>query len=210
MQIETGDLLLFHGTGWISRTLEWVGCSKYSHVGILVKNPSFLHAGLEDGWYVLDSSWGSIPDKEDNTIKFGVQLHRLDEVMSMYDPDSIFVRKIVATRDAEWYKKFKEVHDMVFNKPYDTHIVDWIMASLQLRYPIPISPLWKNTTRFWCSSLVSFIYLQLGWISDVNWTLIAPREYSSTESTGQVLFTCIINDECQLKEFLTTIKESSE
>ena len=68
---------------------------------------------------------------------------------------------------------------------------------LNLTYPFSLSSRWKDTDRFWCSALVSYIYYRLGWISDVNWGLIAPRELSQ-ENTGQVVFTCEIEEE---KEF---------
>ena len=67
--------------------------------------------------------------------------------------------------------------------------------------PFSLSTIFKHTDRFWCSALVSYIYFRLGWITDVNWSIIAPREYSSNESTGQLLFTSIISDEEPLETY---------
>ncbi len=44
--LETGDLLLFHGSTFLSLFLEYMGQSKYSHVGIILKNPSFINESL--------------------------------------------------------------------------------------------------------------------------------------------------------------------
>jgi len=194
IELQTGDLILFRGSSLLSKMLEYVGQSRYSHVGIIIKNPSFLNKELEDGIYLLDSSFGYKPDEEDHTLKYGVQLHKLDDIISLYDPGSVFMRKIKTIRDDAFYEKMKRIHENIYNKPYDLHICDWIKAKLNLEHPFPINPIWKWTNRFWCSALVSYIYYELGWISDCNWGLIAPKEYS-IESSGNLIFTCIISDE---------------
>lgn len=195
--MQTGDLLLFSGEGIISSLLEFVGCSVYSHVGILIENPSFLHPGLKDGWYVLDSSWGVSPDSEDHEVKFGVQLRTLEEVIKQYTSHSIFIRRIDAPRDATFYERLKEAHSVVHNKPYNTHLMDWIAAKENMVQPFEVSSVWKCTDRFWCSALVSYIYYKLDWISELNWSLVAPREFSNKESTSKVVFKCPISDEEQ-------------
>jgi hypothetical protein len=197
-RIQTGDLLLCRGTGWLSKIIEWVGTSSYSHIGILVKNPSFLCNTLQDGIYVWDSSYGTTPECEEGTIRFGVQLHRLEDVVAQYSHGSLFVRHVQAPRNDSFYTLLTQIHKEVHAKPYDLHIMDWIAAKLNMIEPFALSPLWKHTDRFWCSALVSYIYVQLGWIKDVNWSVISPKEFSSTESTGRLLFTCIISDEIPL------------
>ena len=195
IELQTGDLLLFRGNAWLSTLLEYFGKSKYSHVGIVIKNPKFINPDLEDGLYVLDSSWGYKPDCEDNSYYYGVQMHKLDDIISLYPKNSVNVRKVKANRDEEFYTKFKAIHDIVYRKPYDLHIMDWIEALENMEKPVAINSLWKNTHRFWCSALVCFVYYKLGWISEVNWSIITPREFSSIDSTGQLLFTCILLDE---------------
>ena len=197
MELETGDLLLFHGTSILSTILEYFGRSKYSHIGMIIKNPKFLNNKLEDGLYVLESSYGYKPDEEDHQIKFGVQLHKLEDI---YKPNTIYVRKLKnIIRDDIFYEKLKNIHTIIHNKPYDLHIMDWIMAEENISKPISINPLWKITNRFWCSALISYVYLRLGWVSDVNWSLVAPCEFSSKESRGSLLFTCTLDDEIELK-----------
>ena len=203
MELQTGDLLLFRGNAWISRILEYVGKSKYSHVGVIIKNPSFIHPDLEDGLYVWDSSWGSTPDSEDHLYRYGIQMHKLDDIIELYPKNSIYVRKVTANRDEEFYKKFKAIHDVVYRKPYDLHIMDWIAALENMKTPLAINSIWKNTDHFWCSAFVSFVYYKLGWILDVNWTIISPREFSEGRSEGvsegvsegRITFVCEISDE---------------
>ena len=72
--LQTGDILLFRGTSWVSWLVEWFGVSRYSHVGMVIKNPQFMNLDLEDGTYILESSWNNTPDVEDHQMKMGVQL----------------------------------------------------------------------------------------------------------------------------------------
>ena len=82
-ELQTGDLLLFRGNAWVSKILEYMGKSKYSHVGMIIKNPSFIDPDLEDGLYVWDSSWGYIPDSEDNVYRCtDAQIRRYYRIVS--------------------------------------------------------------------------------------------------------------------------------
>ena len=198
MELDTGDLLLCKGDGWVSRIISFFGHSKYTHVGIILKNPKFLCETLEDGLYVWDSSYSYTPEEENKEIRYGVQIHKLKDIMALYSPGTLFVRQIKADRDETFYNTLRMIHKEVHAKPYDLHIMDWIYAKENMERPLPISSLWKHTDRFWCSAFVSYLYVKLGWVSDVNWSLVAPREFSSTDSTGQLLFTCIITEEKSL------------
>jgi hypothetical protein len=195
MNLETGDLLLFHGNTWLSKILEYFGKSKYSHVGMIIKSTHFDLNLDPNETYILHSSFGSKPDAEDKKIKYGVQIEKLSDVLQTYPNHSVYFRKVKTERNETFYEKLKEIHTEVHGKPYDLNIKDWIEAKLNLENPIPVNSLYKHTNNFWCSALISFIYFKLGWISECNWSLIAPREFSSVESTGQLLFTCIIEDE---------------
>ncbi len=71
---ETGDLLLFKETWWFSRLIQYFTNSKYSHCGIIIKDPSFTDIPLQ-GLYLLESTgFLKTKDAEDNVSKFGVQL----------------------------------------------------------------------------------------------------------------------------------------
>jgi len=194
-ELETGDLVLFRGSSWLSYLLEYVGQSKYSHVGIIIKNPSFMNECLEDGIYLLDASYSYHPEVENNETRYGVQLHKLKDIIPLYDKHSIYIRKVNTDRNKAFEQQMKSIHDEVHAKPYDLNIMDWIVAKLNMIHPFPLFSIWKQTKRFWCSSLVAYIYYKLGWITEVNWSLVAPKEFSSIESSGHFLFTVIISDE---------------
>jgi hypothetical protein len=180
--LDTGDILLFSGNSIFGRLLEFFGRSKYSHVGIVLKNPKFLNDSLEDGLYILESSYNNTPDSEDHMYKLGVQIHKLEEVLDEYNKGRVYVRKLKCVRDETFYNKLNDIHKEIHNKPYDINISDWIMAKYNLDKEINPNPLYKTTKDFWCSALVCFIFKELGFIKEeINWTLIAPNEFSSTE-----------------------------
>ena len=191
--LQTGDIILFHGTGTMSYLLEYFGRSKYSHVGIIVKNPSFINPYIEDGLYVLEAKPTNGVDAEDGKIKSGVTLHRLDDVLAMYSKGSVYVRHVECVRNEEFYKKFIKVHYQVHEKPYDLNLYDWICAEYNINCPLPEENRFKLTTTFWCSALASYVLCELGVIQNkINWSLIAPREFSSE---GKLIFLCGVSDE---------------
>lgn len=184
MPLQTGDLLFFHGTAWYSYLLEWLGKSRMSHVGIYVYDPARF------GWphpiahesaskeYVLHAGYGL--DAESSSTIFGVHLEPLTQVMTSYATNDVWVRCVNADRDEEFYRNFLEAHSRVHNKPYDTVLRDWVEAAMRENgYEMKHQPE-QRTDRFWCSALVAYVYVQLGWLSpDLEWTLVTPGELAS-------------------------------
>ena len=196
--LDTCDILLFRGSGIISYILEYFGRSKYSHVGIILKNPKFLNESLDDGIYLLESSYNNTPDSEDHKYKVGVQIHKLDDILPQFPKNSVYLRKTHINRDEDFYKKLSDIHKEIHNKSYDLNIFDWISAKYNIDNEIQPNPLYKKTKEFWCSALVSYIFKELGIIkNDINWSIIAPREFSSDEG-NYLEFSCIVDKEIPL------------
>ena len=197
--LETGDILLFKGTSYLSKIIEYFGKSPYSHVGMVLKNPSFINPNLKDGIYILESSSNNTPDSEDNKFKVGVQIHLLEDVLKEFSPGSVFVRKIDVVRDETFYKKLDEIHKEIHNKPYDLNPYDWLMAKLNLNHTFSENDKYRKTKSFWCSALLSYILSQLGLIQiDINWSLISPREFGNCSSSTIIKFNCKVGDEINI------------
>ena len=79
--LDTGDIILFSGNYIVSKAIEFITGSIYSHVGVVIKNPKFIDKNLEDGLYIIESGTESINDPENNRKKFGVQLTKLDYII---------------------------------------------------------------------------------------------------------------------------------
>ena len=167
-ELETGDIILFSGNYFISNIIEFITNSKYSHIAVIIKNPNFFDDKME-GIYMLESGYEDKPDSENDRIKFGVQLTKLEDVIKSYKGD-IFIRKLSCIRDESFYKKIDQIHSDVHNLPYDLNIFDWIKAGLHLK----IGNVQKKNT-YWCSALVCFIYVNQFFTRYITWTLISPK-----------------------------------
>lgn len=196
--LETGDIILFRGNSWLSYLLQWIGRSRYSHVGMIIKNPSFINDSLADGLYLLESGWNAIPDSEDRIIKSGVQLHRLSDILHTCQPSSVYVRRISCERNHAFYEKLDTIHQTIHNRPYDMNLWDWIRAAYHLDIDGSISPSPSATTeQFWCSALIAYVFDKLELIEPINWSVVAPRDFSIWSTRLQ--FRCTIGKEELIK-----------
>ena len=192
--LDTGDIILFRGSSWLSYLLEWIGRSRYSHVGIIIKDPAFIDSSLPNGIYLLESGWNPIPDSEDHVLKSGVQLHLLSDLLKECAPFSVYVRRITCERNHSFYEKIDTIHHTIHNRPYDMNLWDWIRAAYHLDIDGSIAPSSSATTkRFWGSALVAYVFDQLDLIEPVNWSVVTPRDFSLWSSRLQ--FRCSISNE---------------
>jgi len=181
--LQTGDLLLFtaHKTGplkYLSWIIEYATHSDYTHVAMILKDPSFIHPSLK-GTFVWESSWEGKPDPQDGKIKLGVQITPLSEILKEYSESKVIVRKLDCPKGNETFfseENLKNVHDVVYHKPYDIVLKDWVEALIQK----DSNP--QKTDRFWCSALVGYIYAKCGIIDEkTDWTIIRPSDFSLSD-----------------------------
>ena len=147
--LDTGDLLLFAGTnsgllGLMDKAITYFTKSPYTHVGVVLKDPTFIHSSLK-GLYLWESGWeNGNPDPQDGKVKIGVQLTPLEEVIKN-NKGKYFIRKLICEDDI-FNKTFtndnlEKIHKEVYDKPYDFNPLDWIGALFRL----DLSP--KKTNR---------------------------------------------------------------
>jgi hypothetical protein len=102
-------------------------------------------------------------------------------------------------RDLINNEKLEEIHKVVYDKPYDIHPGDWIGAINRT----DSQP--QKTDRFWCSALVSYILVKLGFLSDnLDWSIVRPQDLSS--SSNYLNFEkCEYSDDCKIYEKWTLL-----
>ena len=177
--LKTGDLLLFNDQttgafGAFTKMIKWGTHSNYSHTAVILRDPSFIHPSLK-GLYVWESSKEDKPDPQDGKKKIGVQITPIDEVFSPYKRTGghVYYRKVESQENLFTDEKLKEVHKVVYNKPYDILPTDWVEAFEQ-KDPNP-----QKTSRFWCSALVGYIYTKCGVLdSNTDWSIMTPNNLS--------------------------------
>lgn len=199
--LKTGDLLLcddlaYGSWGLFSWLIKFVTKSDFSHVGMIVKDPDFTETPLK-GTFVWTSGISNVPDPEDKTKKFGVQFIPFDHFIQTYG-GKIFLRRIEFEHNEEYYSifntdKLKQIHQVVYDKPYDVVITDWIEAFCK-KDPNP-----QKTSRFFCSALIGYIYTKLNLLdNNTDWSIISPSFFSSENKTFSMHHKANLTKETQI------------
>ena len=176
--LQTGDILLFDFNesgiiGKFSNLIKFFTKSNYSHIAMVIKDPSFIHPSLK-GYYIWESSWEGTADPQDNKTKFGVQITPFHEVYSKYT-GKMYIRRLNQGNKSITNEVLENIHNIVYDKPYDTVLKDWINAYKQNDTTS------KKIDRFWCSSFVSYILVTLGFLDkNTNWSITRPCDLSSS------------------------------
>lgn len=171
---DTGDILLFSGSGfWFSYVVEYFTWSDFSHVGMILKDPTYIDPSLE-GYFMLESGVESFPDAVDHRLHFGVQIVNLEKVFQNYD-GRIYHRKLNITPEIRdiipdvLQSTWKTIRDL----PYDDHIWDLFRTE----FGVKCGNL-KRTDAFFCSALQTFIYERFDIFTvDLDWDMIEPKDY---------------------------------
>ena len=194
--LETGDMLLFSPSTKTERGfmkyLDWMiqstTDSSYTHVAFVLKDPTFIHPVLK-GLYIWESSYEGSPDPQDGKVKFGVQITPLHQCIANFE-GQIFVRQLTKGREAITNRKLEEIHNIVYDKPYNIMPKDWIQAWFRE----DSSP--QKTDRFWCSALVSYILVKLGLLKKkLDWSMIRPSDLSSKSNYLTYTDSCCYGDD---------------
>jgi hypothetical protein len=199
--LKTGDLLLcddlaYGSWGLFSWLIKFVTKSDFSHVGMIVKDPDFTETPLK-GTFVWTSGISNVPDPEDKTKKFGVQFIPFDHFIQTYG-GKIFLRRIEFEHNEEYYSifetnKLKQIHQVVYDKPYDVVITDWIEAFCK-KDPNP-----QKTSRFFCSALIGYIYTKLNLLdNNTDWSIISPSFFSSENKSFSMHHKSSLTKETQI------------
>lgn len=181
--LDTGDILLYQTSFWYSRLIEYFTKCPYSHISIVLKNPTWLSDELKEDFYLLESGGEVFPDAVSGKYLFGVQIAPLRNVYEQYAHQNyghLYVRKLEMKEKSmgELQKSILESYRLIRDKPYDIHPIDWINSYFDLSKPLDKIKGEERTDCFWCSALVSFIYCKCGFLdNNIPWTIIAPSDY---------------------------------
>ena len=98
----------------------------------------------------------------------------IDVILKAYkNVGHVFYRKMNTTENVFNDTIMAEIHNVVYDKPYDILPGDWVEAFEQK----DINP--QKTNRFWCSALVGYIYTKCGVLdSNTDWSIMTPNNLS--------------------------------
>ena len=179
---KTGDLLLFNTrTHWYDFLIEKFTNSKFSHIGMVVRNQSF-GPKRDIGVCMLESGYEPFPDAVYDRTIYGVQLSNLDKVLDLYANSggrdgNVYYRSLSCNRDASFNQLTYDLIEPVYGRPYDLLPQDWIKSAFNIKEGDE-----KRTNTFWCSALVAYMYDKYGFINrQTPWTIIQPTQFSYYE-----------------------------
>ena len=174
--LQTGDIILVSNSdagifNYFIDMIKYSTHSNYVHIGMIVKNPEFTDKPLK-GTYVWESSYEGTSDPQDGKIKFGVQLTDIEDMIDNYGDAKYFIRRLkdntIFTND-----KLKEIHNLVYDVPYDINVLDWIMAFFKK----DITP--QKISRLWCSALMGYIFTYLDVLNQkTDWSILYPCDFA--------------------------------
>lgn len=174
--LQTGDIILVNDYqpglfGMFLSMIRYGTHSDYVHVGMIVKDPTFLEKPLK-GIYLWESGYEGTPDPQDGKIKLGVQLTSLETIRQNYQDASFFVRRL---QDNSIFTDnvLKQIHEKVYNVPYDINILDWALAFFKKdTHP-------QKLNRFWCSAFVGYILTRSGVLNrNTDWSILYPSDFA--------------------------------
>jgi hypothetical protein len=180
--LKTGDILLFSSTFSWTNPMTWAGGfvefftkKPYSHVGMILKDPTWIKPEMT-GIYLWESSYEGIPDPQDDKIKLGVMITPIKQVLSQSN-EKIWVRQLFDAENKLTIPVLEKIHKIVYEKPYDFNPIDWLSAYLRKNFEK------RKDSRFFCSALVACIYAESGIIDpNTNWTIVRPSDFDETDS----------------------------
>jgi hypothetical protein len=190
---QTGDILLYNSNYWYSRLIEWGSGSKFSHISIILRDPTFINEKLT-GLYILESSYEDIPDSNTGEKVWGVQIIPLQHVLDEYKKSfvgNLYYRRLETEKNEDFYVKLKDCIKHTEGNKYDLNPLDWFKAEFQL----DIGDTRKENT-FWCSALVGYVYCHMGFIDkDISWSILPPRKFSHYENDRLTYSNCSLHPE---------------
>lgn len=184
INFNTGDIILFQDTkrnallDWLGYFIQYFTKSKYSHVGMVVKDP-LIKGKTITGIYLLESTaFDGIKDIEDNKTKFGVQIVPLRERLEA-DDDVCYYRKLNQEQTPEFIDLYNKAYAIVKDKPYDINPTDWCKAEFDIKKGNV-----QKTNTFFCSALVSFLLTALNILPQTtDWTVMRPKDLGTEPDT---------------------------
>ena len=157
----------------------------------MLRDPTFISPNLK-GLYIWESSWEGSPDPQDGKIKLGVQITPLHEILHSFE-GKVYVRHLLEGKENITHNTLAWIHQVVYNKPYDIHVKDWVQAWLRT----DTEP--QKTDRFWCSALVAYFMVQFRFVEDtVDWSISRPADLSSTSPYLPWKSICTYSDDTYL------------
>lgn len=153
-QLNTGDIVLFSGTGPIATLAQWVTKTKWSHVGMIVRCDLGVLLWESDGL-------GDFEDIESGEEKRGVRLVSLSERIKRFQGE-VWARSLDVERTPDMLAALVSLRQEVRGRPYEEDAIELIDAY----YDGPFGQNTEDLSSLFCSELVAEAYQRMGLLAE--------------------------------------------
>jgi hypothetical protein len=152
-ELDTGDIVLFSGTGFVSRMIQMFSGSEFSHVGMVVNIKEY------DMLLLFESTTLSkVKHIDTHQSTQGVQLVPLSERVKCYGRDKVVFRKLEGvTRSPDMVQDFKIFRKEVKGRPYEQSKIELAKSAFDL---FPDQD--EDLSSLFCSELIAEMYQRWG------------------------------------------------
>lgn len=173
--LKTGDIVLFSGKGLFSTIIKAVTLSKWSHVGMIIREP------ISDMVLIIESTTL-------NKGKRGVQISSYSERVKNYK-GVVGVRQLLGFKaDEETLKRISRCRRKLQNKDYEESYWELLLAVVDLG----IFENKENLNTIFCSELVTEFYQAMGIIpNDTPSNEFTPANYGTMRMLDRG---CVLDD----------------
>lgn len=177
-QLDTGDVLLFSGNGFFSSLVKWATGSRWSHVGVVVRQ-----RGNASNPLIWQSVCGEMNDVR-GFAKNGVVLTELIKTVEQNYSGMIGLRKLVKPLNEKQLATLNETFLELDGRPYESGLSGlWeLWKSAQDTFT---SPNTEALGRIFCSELIAELFMRLGYIEKTPTT---PSNEYTPEDLAQLQF----------------------
>ena len=170
-QVEPFDIFLFSGKGFISRAIQLVTGSPWSHVGLSLRLP-----GYDFNLLYESTTMSALPDLTTGAPVKGVQLTYLSQRLKTYD-GRVGWRHISGPRPAGIYDEAAEFVREFAGRPYEENQLSLIRSAIDVPGLGQTQP---DMSSVFCSELSTHLLRKVGFMKDTV-VLIPANEYTPAD-----------------------------
>ena len=192
--LDTGDIVLFSGTGPVSTGIKVGTQSPWSHVGMVVR--------VDDPTLVLvyqSTTLSKVKDYIDNMPKQGVQINVLSQCVASYS-GRIALRRLEVVRSPAMREVLNDFREDMKGRPYETSKLELLRSA----YDGPFGSNCEDLSSLFCSELVAEAYQRMGLLlseehGGKHSNEFTPKDFSSAHKGLSLLSGARLGEEITIK-----------
>lgn len=173
--MRTGDILLFSGNGLISKGIQAITGSPWSHVAVVLEVPLYDFVCCFESTTLSD-----IPDLTTGAPVKGVQLVPLSQRLATYDGESIAWRPVDARRTPSMIAAALSVRQEFAGRPYEKNQLELLRSALD---KFTLKQNQPDASSVFCSELAAILWQRMGWMD----TRFSPNEFTPADFASNAL-----------------------